>query len=75
MFDLYYTTLPECVTGELMIEGNAAVKRYRCRIDAVDETANVYIRAVDSHTIEYVVAKNEEVDFSKLGEIFRKELK
>ncbi len=75
VFDLYYTTLPECVTGELMIEGNAAVKRYRCRIDVVDETAGVYIRAVNSHTIEYVVAKNDEVDFSKLGEIFRKELK
>lgn len=74
VFDLYYTTLPECVSGELMVDGNAAVKRLRCEIDVVDEEAFVYIRAVNPHTIEYVVAKDSNVETSKIGNIVRKEL-
>lgn len=74
VFDLCYTTLPECVSGELMVDGNAAVKRLRCEIDVVDEDAFVYVRAIDPHTIEYVVAKDSNVEASKLGNIIRKEL-
>lgn len=74
VFDLYYTTLPECVSGELMVDGNAAVKRLRCEIDVVDEDAFVYIRAVNPHTLEYVVAKTDDIDSSKLGDVVRKEL-
>lgn len=74
VFDLYYTSLPECVRGELIVDGNAAVKRLRCEIDIVDESAYVYIRAIDPHTLEYVVAKNDNVENSKLGKIVRKEL-
>lgn len=74
VFDLYYTTLPECVNGDLVVDGNAAVKRLRCEIDVVNEDAFVYIRAVDPHTLEYVVAKDDNVDSSKLGSIVRKEL-
>lgn len=74
VFDMYYTTLPECVSGELVVDGNAAVKRLRCDIDIVDENAFVYIRAMDPHTLEYVVAKNNDVESSKLGKIVRKEL-
>lgn len=74
VFDLYYTTLPECVSGELIVDGNAAVKRLRCEIDVVDEDAFVYIRAIDPHTLEYVVAKDNNVENTKLGRIVRKEL-
>ena len=74
VFDLYYTTLPECVSGELVVDGNAAVKRLRCEIDVVDEDAFVYIRAIDPHTLEYVVAKDDDVDAAKLGSIIRREL-
>ncbi len=74
VFDLYYTTLPECVGGELMVDGNAGVKRLRCEVDVVDESASVYIRAIDPHTLEYVVAKGDDVDGSMLGKIVRKEL-
>lgn len=74
VFDLCYTTLPECVSGELMVDGNAAVKRLRCEIDVVNEDAFVYIRAIDPHTIEYVVAKDSNVEVTKLGNIMRKEL-
>lgn len=74
VFDLCYTTLPECVSGELMVDGNAAVKRLRCEIDIVDENAFVYIRAIDPHTIEYVVSKDGDVETSKLGSVVRKEL-
>lgn len=74
IFDLYYTTLPGCVSGNLLVDGNAAVKRLRCEIDVVDESAYVYIRAVDPHTLEYVVAKNDDVENTKLGKVVRKEL-
>ena len=39
-----------------------------------NEDAFVYIRAVDPHTIEYVVAKDSNVETSKIGNIIRKEL-
>ena len=74
VFDLYYTSLPECVSGQLMVDGNAGVKRLRCEIDVVDEAASVYIRAIDPHTLEYVVAGSADVENTKLGEVFRKEL-
>lgn len=75
VFELNYTTLPECVNGDLLAVGNAAVKMIRCTVDVVDENAYVYIRAVDPHTIEYVVAENDDVENSMLGEISRKELR
>ena len=73
-FYIYYTTLPECVNGDLRVDGNAAVKRLKCTIDCVDDNAFVYIRAVDPHTIEYVVANSYDIDNSKLGEIYRREI-
>lgn len=73
VFDLYYTSLPECVNGDMFVDGNAAVKRNRCNIDTVDEKAFVYIRAVGPHTLEYVVAAGDDVEKSMLGEITRKE--
>lgn len=74
VFELYYTTLPECVNGDLAVDGNAAVKRLRCELDVVDDESYVYIRAVDPHTLEYVVALDDNVDSSMLGNIVRKEL-
>lgn len=74
VFELYYTTLPECVNGDLLVDGNAAVKRHRCNISIINEDAFVYIRAIDPHTIEYVVAENDNVEHSKLGNICRKVL-
>ncbi len=74
IFDLYYTTLPECVNGNTFVDGNAAVKRHRCNLDIVDENAFVYIRAVGPHTLEYAVAASDDVEKSMLGEIIRKEL-
>lgn len=74
VFDLYYTSLPECIEGNLPVESNAAVKRLRCNVDTVDENAFVYIRAIDPHTLEYAVSKSDDVDNSKIGAIVRKEL-
>lgn len=73
VFELYYTTLPECVNGETIVDGNAAIKRHRCNIDVIDEKAFVYIRAVGPHTLEYVVASSDDVEKTMLGEITRKE--
>lgn len=73
-FYLYYTTLPECVNGNLNIEGNAAVKRLKCTIDVVDENANVYIRATGPHTIQYTVSSGDDVEKCRKGEIYTKEM-
>ncbi len=73
-FYLYYTTLPECVNGNLNIEGNAAVKRLKCAIDVIDENANVYIRATGPHTIQYTVSSGDDVEKCRKGEIYTKEL-
>ena len=73
-FYLYYTTLPECVGGELMVEGNAAVKRLKCTIDCVNEGAYVFIKATSPHTIQYAVSPDYDVERNHIGEIYTKEL-
>lgn len=73
-FDLYYTTLPECIQGNLVVDNNAKVQRLRCQIAEVNEDAAVYIRAKDPHTIEYVVSADDDVENHKLGQIYTKEL-
>ena len=74
VFELYYTTLPECISGECIVENNSAIKRMKCDIDYVDEDAFVYIRAIDPHTLEYTVSKDDDVDGACLCPIYRKEL-
>ena len=73
-FALYYTTLPQCTNGQLVVEGNAQVRRVSCDIDTVDENAFVYIRAVSPTKFEYAVSGSDDVDKDKMGEIFTKEL-
>ena len=74
VFDLYYTSLPECVEGQLIVDGNSSVKRLRCEINGVYENANVYIRAINPHTLEYTVASTDDVEKTMLDDIVRKEL-
>lgn len=74
-FYLYYTTLPECVNGDLPVAGNPAVKRLKCIIDITDEEAYVYIKATSPHSIQYAVSTGYDVEKDKLGEIFEKELR
>ena len=69
-FEIFSTTLPECINGDLQIDGNAAVRVHRCQIDVTDEKAYVYIRAIDPHTLQYAVSTSENVEKDKLGEIF-----
>lgn len=73
-FYLYYTTLPECVNGDLLVDGNAGVRRVKCNIDKVDDDAFVYIRAISPHTIQYAVSSDYDVDKNRMGEIYTKEL-
>lgn len=75
VFYIFYTSLPECVSGEIPVEGNPAIKRIKCHVDHEDENAYVYIRACDPYSLEYVVAKDQNVENSKLGEIIKKELR
>ncbi len=63
-FEFYYTSLPEATTNRLPITEDSIAKKI-CQTDVVDETANVYIRAVAPGTIEYVVAKPDEIKNNK----------
>lgn len=68
-FEFYYTSLPEATTKQLPITEESITKKI-CRTDVVDASANVYIRAVAPGTIEYVVAKPNEINQNKyLGKI------
>ena len=69
IFELYYTSLPEATTNKLPITEESIAKKV-CYTDVTDESANVYIRAKTPTTIEYVVAKPEEIKNEKyLGKI------
>ena len=41
------------------------VKKKKCRIDVIDENANVYVRAVGPSELEYVVANEDEITKNK----------
>ena len=70
-FYLYYTTLPECVNGNMPIS-EANMKK--CKIDDVNEDAFVYIRAKTPHTLEYTVMTETEAKEEKAGKIYTIEL-
>lgn len=58
-FTIYYTSLPECIQGTLDI---VSVSRKKCYIPQTHEGANVYYRATGPSTIEYVVARPQELE-------------
>ena len=60
-FELYYTSLPEAMTSKVNIE-EVQRKMYTIDVTSDDEDVNVYIRFVDPSTIEYVVAKDSEIE-------------
>lgn len=70
-FYLYYTTLPECVNGNMSI---TEAKMKKCKIDDVNEDAFVYIRAKTPHTLEYTVMTESEAKEEKAGKIYTLEL-
>lgn len=71
-FELYYTNLPEATTNQLPIK---EVQKKICRIDEINESADVYIRAVAPSIIEYAVASDESLATGQvLGNIVRIEL-
>ena len=73
-FELYYTSLPEAMSGNVRIE-EAKRKMYNIDITSEDEDVNVYIRFTDPSTIEYVVAKDDEIEKGVyLSDIVRGEL-
>lgn len=55
MFEVYYTSLPEAIQGQMSTEDERVGKK-RVQLDVTDDSALVYIRAVAADTIEYVVA-------------------
>lgn len=62
MFKLYYTDRPECLSDTLPDTSAMCVT---CEIEDVDAESTVFIRAISSDTIEYVVADNEPDDSDK----------
>lgn len=73
-FELYYTSLPEAMSGNIKIE-EAKRKMYNIDVTSKEEDVNVYVRFVDPSTIEYVVAKDDEIEKGVyLSDIVRGEL-
>lgn len=73
-FELYYTSLPEAMSGNIKIE-DVKRKMYNIDVTSEDEDVNVYIRFADPSTIEYVVAKDDEIEKGVyLSDIVRGEL-
>ena len=71
-FELYYTNLPEASGNQLDIREALRKKR---SISVTDDTASVYIRAVEPSVIEYVVATEDAVASGKyLNDVVRVEL-
>ncbi|MBR3498509.1 MAG: hypothetical protein IKO05_05895 [Selenomonadaceae bacterium] len=56
-FDIFYTNLPEAVSNQMSIQ---KAKRITVNVDAPDEDATVFIRAVKSNVIEYQIARSED---------------
>lgn len=56
-FDLLYTDQPIAATNEAPV---TIAKQIHVTIDKPDPEAMVYIRPIDSHTIEYAIAKSED---------------
>lgn len=73
-FYLYYTDLPNAISGNLRINGNSQVRRIKINIKATDD-AFVYIRATKPHEIQYVVSTTDDIEKKKVSEIITRELK
>ncbi len=59
-FEIFYTSLPEAVSGELPI---SRVMKKKCRINVVYEKAYVYVRATGPRTLQYVAATENGINF------------
>jgi hypothetical protein len=58
-FELYYTDLPEASRNQLAI---SQAYRKKCKVDFINDSANVYVRMVSPTKIEYVVAEEEGIE-------------
>lgn len=58
-FTIYYTSLPEALTNKMSI---LDVNKKNCRINKTYKDANIYYRAVSPTTIEYMVAKEGDIE-------------
>lgn len=63
-FRVYYTSLAECMDGKMDIN-RTKLKKLMIGSTSDNEDVNVYIRAVNSNTIEYCVADDKELKNSK----------
>ncbi|MGN1090249.1 MAG: hypothetical protein ACI4Q6_07595, partial [Huintestinicola sp.] len=59
-FEIYYTSRPEAVTGEVSSEN---VMKKKCRLPMPYEGANVYVRAVGPRTLQYTAATESGISF------------
>lgn len=70
-FEIFYTNEPSATSNTLAIDSNS-IKVKRLTLDATDENALVFVRAVSPNDIEYVVAHEDTVHEGEyLGEVQR----
>ena len=58
--EIYYSDISSALNGEISAS-DKSIKRQVISLDEPDYKSNIYIRAKDSETIEYVVATEEEI--------------
>lgn len=58
-FTIYYTSLPEALTNEMSI---LDVNKKNCRLSQTYKDANIYYRPISPTTIEYVAAREGELE-------------
>ena len=60
VFDLYYSSLPEASEGKMLID---KAKKERVSLEKeYEEGEKIYIRAISSDTIEYVITKDDIIE-------------
>ena len=58
-FELLYTTLPDCTSGELEIHRNPEIHSISREVEHEDEDKNIYIKAKSPHELEWAVASSD----------------
>lgn len=59
-FEIWYSDLPSAATDRNLGIGTPGIHKKKCKIKKPDEDAYIWLRCVNSDTIEYCLSKNED---------------
>ncbi|MBQ7008822.1 MAG: hypothetical protein IJN05_06355 [Ruminococcus sp.] len=74
-FEFLYTQSSEAARNDVEIKSNSAIFRKKCRINKSAENAFIYFRFISPDKLEYVVAKENEIETEKyVSDIYQVDL-